>query len=134
MTDEQLIGLLREHEISPTPQRIAIARILLPKPRHMSADDIISEVRHRSRRVSKATVYNTLNLFVERGLLKDLNIDQDRVIFDSNTAHHHHIYNMDTGELTDICPTTVEFARLPDLPTDTEPDSVQITFRVRGAA
>ena len=53
-------------------------------------------------RVSKATVYNTLNLFCERGLLRTVDVDPSRQYYDSSIESHHHFYNVDTGELIDI--------------------------------
>ena len=74
----------------------------LAKPRHFSADQIIAGIRANGLRVSKATVYNTLNLFCERGLLRTVDVDPTRQYYDSSTGAHHHFYNVDTGETTDI--------------------------------
>ena len=119
------------HKILPTPQRLEIAEILLEKPQHLSAEQIIEELRHRGSGVSKATVYNTLNLFTERNLVKERIIDPERRFYDSVTKPHHHFYNVDTGELIDIDHDQVDFSQLPDLPQGTRGESVEVLIKVR---
>ena len=120
------------HGILPTPQRLKIAEILLAKPQHLSAEQIIEQLRQTGSTVSKATVYNTLNLFGERGLVKELCVDPERRYYDSTTHTHHHFYNVDTGELTDIDEHQVSFSELPRLPEGTESQSVEVLIKVRG--
>ena len=116
--------------ILATPQRLEIAGILLEKPQHLSAEQIIDRLRQSGSGVSKATVYNTLNLFVERGLVKECIVDPERRFYDSNTQAHHHFYDVDSGELTDIPHDLVKFAELPELPGDGRVDSVEVIIRV----
>ncbi|MGH8132735.1 MAG: Fur family transcriptional regulator, partial [Steroidobacteraceae bacterium] len=56
--------------IRPTTQRVRIATLLLSAPQHLSAEQILANLRSAGARVSKATVYNTLNLFASRGLIR----------------------------------------------------------------
>ena len=119
------------HGILPTPQRLKIAEILLSKPQHLSAEQIIEQLRQSGSTVSKATVYNTLNLFGERGLVKELCVDPERRYYDSSTQAHHHFYNVDTGEFTDIDEHQVSFSELPELPEGTESQGVEVLIKVR---
>jgi len=121
-----------KHEILPTPQRLEVAAILLEKPQHLSADQIIERLRVSGSAVSKATVYNTLNLFSERGLVKEVMVDPIRKFYDSTTRPHHHFYNVDSGELSDIPDSMVNFESLPDLPEGTRRESVEVLIKVRG--
>ena len=57
--------------ISLTPQRVEIASILLSKIQHLSADHIRKTLKSNNMAVSKATVYNTLGLFVARGIVRE---------------------------------------------------------------
>lgn len=118
-------------EILPTPQRLEVASILLEKPQHLSADQIIERLRLNGSAVSKATVYNTLNLFSERGLVKEVMVDPVRKFYDSTTRPHHHFYNVDSGELADIPDSMVQFEALPDLPEGTKRESVEVLIKVR---
>ncbi len=131
MTRSGVLSLLEEHGIMPTPQRLKIASILLERPQHLSADDILGRLRTSRERVSKATVYNTLNLFTERGLVREVMVDPVRKFYDSTTHPHHHFYNVDSGELSDIPDAEVSFRELPQLPEGTERESVEVLIRVR---
>ena len=117
--------------ILPTPQRLEIAGILLERPQHLSADQIIERLRAADSAVSKATVYNTLKLFSEHGLVKEVMVDPIRKFYDSTTHPHHHFYNVDTGELSDIPDAKVSFEDFPDMPYGTERDSVEVLIKVR---
>ena len=52
--------------------------------------------------ISRATVYNTLNLFVERGLLRELHLAPNSVIFDANVHRHHHFIDEESGRIYDV--------------------------------
>lgn len=120
-------------EILPTPQRLEVAAILLEKPQHLSADQIIERLRVAGSAVSKATVYNTLNLFSQRGLVKEVMVDPVRKFYDSTTHPHHHFYNVDTGELQDIDTSDIQISQLPELPPATVAAGVDVVIRVRSA-
>lgn len=122
---------LSAHGVTPTPQRLQIAELLFRKPQHLSADQILATLNHEIARVSKATVYNTLRLFSDKGLVREVIVDPARVFYDPTTHAHHHFYNTDTGELEDISPEQVEFAHLPEPPVGTEHAGVEVIVRVR---
>jgi Fur family iron response transcriptional regulator len=126
-----LIAELERCGIQPTPQRLEIASILLAQPQHISADQIIDKLRLSGSEVSKATVYNTLNLFGERGLVRELIIDPKRRYYDSRADLHHHFFNVDTGELQDIDVHEVGFRELPAIPEGTSCESVEVLIKVR---
>lgn len=133
MTREEIIERLAAHGVQATPQRVVLAEVLFAKPQHLSADQIIAAVRAAGVRVSKATVYNTLNLFCERGLLRTVEVDPARQFYDSTTNPHHHFYNVDTGELTDIPAGAVDLTVTTDLPPGTRQDGIDVVVRVRSA-
>ncbi len=134
VTRENLTELLREHEINPTHQRIEIARALFSRGEHVSADQILAIVNDRHLETSKATVYNTLNLFLQKGLIREVIVDPNKVFYDPNTQPHHHLYNVDTGELTDIDAGAMSVSGLPRLPEGTVAEGVEIIVRVRSGA
>ena len=126
-----IVKLLQAHDIVPTQQRVEIARRLFARPQHLSADQLMGMVSEAGCRVSKATVYNTLGLFAGRGLVRELIVDPDRIFYDTSTHEHHHFYNVDTGELTDIPDGTLPVGALPAMPDGTECDGVQVIIRIR---
>ena len=131
MHEDRFVELLRAHHVQPTAQRVEIARLILGEPQHCSADQILAAIQARGARVSKATVYNTLNLFCERGLLRTVDVDPERQFYDSRIEPHHHFFNVDTGELTDIPPEQVNLTVAADLPEGTEQAGVEVLVRVR---
>ncbi len=96
------ISILRKCGIQPTPQRIAVVECLTECNTHPSADDVLSNARKKCPTVSRATVYNTLNLLVEKGLLQMQTIKEGAVVFDPNLEKHHHFIDTDTNEIYDI--------------------------------
>jgi Fur family iron response transcriptional regulator len=131
MTRSGLQSLFDKFGIMPTPQRVEIAAILLERPQHLSAEHIIEKLKDAGSCVSKATVYNTLNLFSERGLVKEVMVDPVRKFYDSTTHPHHHFYNVDSGQLSDIPDEQVMFQGLPELPEGTERESIEVLIKVR---
>lgn len=99
---ESIIVTLRKHGIQATPQRIAVAQFVLDTRSHPSADEVWNNVRHRCPTVSRATIYNTLNLFVEKGLLKAQLLKEDTVVFDPHVEAHHHFVDEETGKIYDV--------------------------------
>ena len=119
------------HGIQPTAQRLRVAEMLFAEKQHLTAEQVIQALARDGTHVSKATVYNTLNLFAAKGLLKALQVDPERGLFDSNTEPHHHFHVEATGELIDVPPGAVQFSKLPAMPPGTESVSVEVVFRVR---
>ena len=93
---------LRDHGIQASAQRVAVAEYVLKTEEHPSADLVWKRVKRRFPYISRATVYNTLNLFVTKGLLKTLNLSDDSVVFDPKTETHHHFIDEKTGRIHDI--------------------------------
>ena len=124
-------ALLAEHAIRPTSQRVQIAAVLFAQPQHLSADLVLSKVNRTRPIVSKATVYNTLNLFAKKGLIREVIIDSGKVFYDSNTDVHHHIYNEDTGMLLDVAADEMVIENLPDIPANTETTGIDVIIRVK---
>jgi Fe2+ or Zn2+ uptake regulation protein len=99
---QDVLELLQKCGIQPTPQRLAVAKFVLFTDTHPTAEDVLSKVLPGCPTLSKATVYNTLNLLAERGLLKTQNIREDAVVFDAKTERHHHFIDDKTGRIYDI--------------------------------
>ena len=129
--DEHLHGLLRRHGITPTRPRLLIARLLLSAPLHRSAEQVIDGLAGSATPVSKATVYNTLGLFARRGLLREVVVGRGRVFYDSNVGAHHHLYDVDTGELVDIPPESIAVGPPQALPEGVRVEGMDVVVRIR---
>jgi len=128
---EAIAGMLREHGITPTHQRMEIAQVLFARQQHLSADQILGMVNSRHAETSKATVYNTLRLLVDKKLVRELIVDPERVVYDPNTTPHHHLYDVVSGQLTDIPAGEIQVLGLPRLPPGVETEGVDIIVRTR---
>jgi len=122
---------LQSHGVKPTSQRLEIGRVILAGPCHLSAEQVIARLRESGSRVSKATVYNTLNLFCRQGIVREIAVDPSRLFYDSTTSPHHHFYNEDTGELIDIDADQLDIANMPRLPEGTVEQSRELVIRIR---
>ena len=131
---DNMADLLRKHDINPTHQRIEIAYALFSRCEHLSAEQILHTVNTRHSETSKATVYNTLKLFVEKKLIREVIVDPTKVFYDPNTDEHCHIYDVVSGRLTDVDAAGVSVSGLPDLPAGMITESVDIIVRIRPAA
>jgi Fur family iron response transcriptional regulator len=107
-----LAALLRSHGIQPSAQRLAVAGYVLDTLEHPSADQVFARVREASPGLSRATVYNTLNLFVSKGLLRSMALDGGKVLFDPNVGPHHHFVDEATGEIHDVPWDALEVSRV----------------------
>ena len=130
-TRESLVEMLRSRNINPTHQRIEIAYALFAHGAHLSADQVLARVNDRHSEASKATVYNTLNLFLEKKLIREVIVDPSKVFYDPNTDPHHHLYNVDTGELRDIDAADITISGMPPLPDGVTVEGVDVIVRVR---
>ena len=133
MVRAEILAVFEKHAILATPQRLEVAEIILAKPQHLSAEQIFEKLRAAGSSVSKATVYNSLNLFGERGLIKERLVDPERRYYDSTTTPHHHFYNADTGELSDISSDSIEVIGLPELPAGTVLEGAELIVRIRNS-
>jgi Fe2+ or Zn2+ uptake regulation protein len=79
-----------------------VAQYVLHTDEHPSADEVWARVKERFPYLSRATVYNTLHLFVEKGLLRQFALTEGRVVFDPKTSDHHHFIDDDTGKIHDV--------------------------------
>jgi Fur family iron response transcriptional regulator len=130
MDRSQIVNLLKQHDVTPTRQRIEIAGYLFQRPQHLSAENILEGVNAEGNRVSRATVYNTMGLFTDKGLVRQVLIDRERVFYDTNRADHYHVYDVDSGELRDVMRSEIEIASIPELPEGARIVDTNVILRV----
>jgi Fur family iron response transcriptional regulator len=125
-----VVGILEEHGIQPSAQRVAVAEYVLQTKDHPSADKVWAGVQENFPMISRATVYNTLHLFVEKGLLRELHLAPDSVLFDPNTDRHHHFIDEATGRIHDIPWSHIKVSEISPLP-GFEVEDYQVVMRGR---
>ena len=97
-----VIETLNQFGIQPTPQRIAVAEFVLNTNTHPTADEVWAQVRENCPTLSRATVYNTLHLFAEKGLLRTQPLKEGVAVFDAHVKPHHHFVDEETGKVYDV--------------------------------
>jgi len=107
---------LRERGIQPSAQRVAVAEYVLATDEHPSADEVWARVQRGFPMISRATVYNTLNLFVDKGLLAEHVLAEGRLVYDPNVARHHHFIDESTGRIHDVPWEAVRVSGVESLP------------------
>jgi len=127
---EDVPAVLTSLGITVTAQRIEIGAILLESMQHLSAEHVQARLEADGASASKATVYNTLGLFAQKGLVRELVMDGTRVFYDSNPSDHFHFYNVDDGTLVDFPSSNVTVSDLPILPLCTKLDKVDVVVRI----
>jgi Fur family iron response transcriptional regulator len=130
VSHESVVDRLRAHGIQPSAQRLAIARYLLATTTHPSADEVWRAAQAELPLVSRATVYNTLNLFVAKGLVRPLLLREGHLVYDPRLDPHHHFLDEDTGEIRDIEWDAVRMPETPELP-GLEVHTVELVLRGR---
>lgn len=98
----ELKSLLMDHGIRPSVQRVLILDYLISVTSHPSADTVFEQLADKIPSLSKATVYNTLNLFAERGVARMITVDPAEKRFDGNIATHGHFRCSICGKLEDV--------------------------------
>ena len=99
---KDLVSTLEGHGIQPSAQRVAVAEYVLATDEHPSADQVWARVRERFPMISRATVYNTLHLFADKGLLRELVLAEGRTVYDPKIERHHHFIDESTGAIHDV--------------------------------
>jgi Fur family iron response transcriptional regulator len=108
-TQSEIEALLQRAGIAPTAQRLAICRYVFNEADHPTAEDVKGWMDANFPKVSLATVYNTLNLLVEKGVLQEFRLPSlERTVYDCNTSRHSHFVDMDTGEIIDLDDSKLE--------------------------
>jgi Fur family iron response transcriptional regulator len=124
-------SILNGKGIFVTAQRLLVAQTLFSRNQHVTPEQLHEMVIATGARVSKATVYNTLGLFSEKGLVREIHVSNSKTFYDSNISRHHHFYNVDTGDLIDMKERLVPLFLHSDLPEGTVMDAADLVVRVR---
>lgn len=126
-----LVEKMRRCGIRCTSQRLAVARCLYDSSRHLSAPMVLDRLCASGSRCSRATVYNTLNLFARKGLVRPVAVNGGPVFFDPVTTPHPHVYRTDTGKLQDLDPEILQALQGLTLPDGLQAEGIDLVVRAR---
>tara|TARA_B100000683_G_scaffold252385_1_gene269226 strand:+ start:148 stop:558 length:411 start_codon:yes stop_codon:yes gene_type:complete len=99
------IKKLRDSGLRPTKQRVKICEVLFERDKtfHFTINDLTKIIHAQTdKKISLATVYNTVHAFEKKGYLKQIPINSSQTYFDTNISDHHHFYDMQTEKLIDL--------------------------------
>ena len=127
----QAVKKLSNIGLRPTKQRMVLIKLLFENPdRHISAEELYQEVRKEDRKISLATIYNTLKQFRNIGLLKELVIDQNKSIYCTNHDAHYHLLIEDENKIIDIPQENIDL-NIPEIPACLNLHNIDVVVRVR---
>ena len=129
--DAKYEKLYRKLNVTPTKQRVDLAQLIFAKKQHFTAAELISLADKKRLNISMATIYNTLSLLEDKGMLKTINIDNELKFYDTNLDNHHHLYNTTMSTLTDIDNDRIVFAEMPVLPKNLQIESTEVLIKAR---
>ena len=127
------IERLRSSGLRPTKQRLAICKVLFDRKEtfHFTIDKLKKTFeKGTKKKISVATLYNTVHAFKEKGYLKEINIGNDVSYYDTNTSSHHHFYDQQTKELIDINSQEVEIRKIPTPPSGKKIEATEVMFKI----
>ncbi|OQX73171.1 MAG: transcriptional repressor [Bacteroidetes bacterium 4484_276] len=90
MEVNNIIDHLTQHGVKPSPQRLNIYKYLIEEKNHPTVDTIFKDLIGAMPTLSKTTVYNTLKLFIDKGVAKVINIENNETRYDADTSIHGH--------------------------------------------
>ena len=125
------IKTLEKNGIRATKQRRVLAKLIFDKgKRHISAENLFDEVKKEERKISMATIYNTLKQFTSLGLIKEIVVDQNKSLYCNNNQSHYHLYIEDEGKVIDI-PTKNIDLDIPSIPACLQLHDIDVIVRIR---
>ena len=116
---KNIANKLRTSGLRPTKQRILIAKNLFERDNtfHFTVETLNREInKSGNKKISLATIYNTVEAFKKAGHLKKILTSNTKSYYDTNIRSHHHFYDDETKELTDIDYQKVKLSKIPNPP------------------
>jgi Fur family iron response transcriptional regulator len=131
----EIVNKLRSSKLRPTRQRIRIAEFLFNREKtfHFTIENLNKNINKKdnSENISLATIYNTVEAFKKAGHLKEILTNNNTSYFDTNISSHHHFYDDQTNELTDINFNDIEVTKVPHAPKGKKIKDVEVIISLR---
>ena len=131
ISPDAISSLLRGLGVNTTYPRLRIAELIMTRREHLSAEQVFGIINQSRPRVSRATVYNTLNLFVDRGLLQTVTSLAGVTLYDPNTEPHLHLHDLESDTLHDVPMQVLDGFPLANIASGFTVERIDLTLRVR---
>ena len=133
--NNEIVNKLRFSKLRPTKQRIRIAEFLFKREKtfHFTVEKVNKIICKKDtlEKISLATIYNTIDAFKKAGYVKEILTNNNTSYFDTNVSSHHHFYDDETNELTDINYNEIEVAKVPHAPKGKKIKDVEVIIRLQ---
>tara|TARA_B100001059_G_scaffold212856_1_gene228236 strand:+ start:601 stop:1014 length:414 start_codon:yes stop_codon:yes gene_type:complete len=132
--NNEIVNKLRSSKLRPTKQRIRIGEFLFKREKtfHFTVDKLNKILNKKdSEKISLATIYNTVDAFKKAGHLKEILTNNNTSYFDTNVRSHHHFYDDETNELTDINYNDVVVMKMPQAPKGKKIKDVEVIISLQ---
>ena len=104
--------LCREHQIAATHQRLVLYRTLMQMPEHPTPEQLYERVRRELPSISLATVYKTLHLFIENGIVTEASPHHGSLRIEPKLERHNHFFCLQCHSITDLHDCEIDAAPL----------------------
>ena len=114
MADQKLLNrfkeALKKEGLKYTPQRTAVLEEIIKDKGHRESEEIYLALKKRGQHVSRATVYRTMDILVNNGFARKMNLGDGRARYESkvNSPHHDHLVCMDCGLIVEFMDQQIE--------------------------
>ena len=114
MADQKLLNrfkeALKKEGLRYTPQRTAVLEEIIKDKGHRESEEIYLALKKRGQHVSRATVYRTMDILVNNGFARKMNLGDGRARYESkvNSPHHDHLVCMDCGLIVEFMDQKIE--------------------------
>ena len=129
MDSKDSLNYLVAHGIKPSVQRLAVMDYLMAHDTHPTVDEIYCALIDDIPTLSKATVYNTLKLLVEKGAASQLTIDERNACYDGQLHPHAHFLCKRCGKVFDLPLKQPQLTKETDIPTGFSVEDASLYFR-----
>ena len=127
------IEKLRSSGLRPTKQRLEICRLLFDRKKtfHFTITDLCKIIKKEiNKKISLATIYNTVHSFKKKGYLKEISVNNGKSYFDTNTSSHHHFLDVNTNELIDLKKDDVDKIRIKKILPGKKIKSIEVLVKI----
>ena len=125
---------LRSSGLRPTKQRVEIAKFLFERDKtlHFTVESLDKLLEKKTTsRFALATIYNTVHAFKNAGHLNEVDVRGKKNYFDTNITNHHHFYDNETSELTDIDANEIVIQKIPKAPNGKKIKNVEVFINLK---
>jgi len=130
----EITNKLRTSGLRPTKQRILIAKNLFERNNtfHFTIETLNKKINRKGKeQISLATIYNTVEAFTNAGYLKEILTSKNKSYYDTNIKSHHHFYDEESKELTDINYNQVKLSKVPNPPKGKKIKNLEVVIRIQ---